>query len=99
MFAPAICSPSSRAQRVKRHAIVTPPDTPTPCLAIGYRHFANTYILIVIVLRSVMTRKGALTRTLYIRINQKWIDIGSIGRDGGIRLRRNVDTILKEAFE
>ena len=46
-----------------------------------------------------MTRKGALTRTLYIRINQKWIDIGSIGRDGGIRLRRNVDTILKEAFE
>jgi hypothetical protein len=46
-----------------------------------------------------MTRKGALRRTMYIRINKKWIDIGSINQNGDVALRSNVDTILKEAFE
>lgn len=46
-----------------------------------------------------MSRKGALLRTMYIRINQKWVDIGVIGQNGKVTLRSNVDTILKEAFE
>ena len=46
-----------------------------------------------------MTRKGALLRTVYIRINQKWIDIGSINKKGEVKLRSNVDTILTEAFK
>lgn len=45
-----------------------------------------------------MSRKGALLRTVYIRINKKWIDIGTINREMRVRLRNNVDTILKEAF-
>jgi hypothetical protein len=46
-----------------------------------------------------MSRKGALLRTMYIRINKKWVDIGVIAQNGDITLRSNVDTILKEAFE
>jgi len=46
-----------------------------------------------------MTRKGALRRTVYIRISQKWIDIGSINQAGEFKPQDNVDTILKEAFE
>ena len=46
-----------------------------------------------------MTRKGALLRTVYIRINKKWVDIGTINKNGNVSLRRNVDTILEEAFE
>lgn len=46
-----------------------------------------------------MTRKGALRREVYIRINQKWITIGTINRDGKIRFQRNVDTILTDAFD
>lgn len=46
-----------------------------------------------------MTRKGALRREVYIRINQKWIALGSINQDGNIRFRSNVDTILSDAFD
>ena len=45
-----------------------------------------------------MTRKGALLRTIYVRINKKWVDIGTINAEGLVRLRSNVDTILLEAF-
>ena len=46
-----------------------------------------------------MSRKGALLRSIYIRINQKWVYIGTINRDGKVRLDNNVYTILEEAFE
>ena len=46
-----------------------------------------------------MTRKGALLRSIYIRINKKWVYIGTINRKGVVGLENNVDTILEEAFE
>lgn len=46
-----------------------------------------------------MSRKGALLRTMYIRINGRWVDIGVIGKSGTVTLRSNVYTILDEAFE
>ena len=46
-----------------------------------------------------MSRKGALLRSMYIRINKKWVYIGVINRKGKVTLENNVDTILEEAFE
>lgn len=46
-----------------------------------------------------MSRKGALLRSIYIRINQKWVYIGTIDRKGKVGLDYNVYTILEEAFE
>lgn len=46
-----------------------------------------------------MSRKGALLRSMYIRINKKWVYIGVINQKGKVTLENNVDTILEEAFE
>lgn len=45
-----------------------------------------------------MSRKGALLRSMYIRINQKWVYIGVINRKGRVTLENNIYTILEEAF-
>lgn len=46
-----------------------------------------------------MTRAGQLSRAIYIRQKGTWIRIGTLWKDGEVKLYKNVYTILEEVFE